>query len=203
MAQILYSYRNYPQADLSAMGSRVGELTFDNPVYLAAQPSVIALRAANTDYIRKAEIAKQGGKDRIESKNAQYGILLSCTDAVAADVVAIAKGDEALIVGAGFKIRAMSKPLTDLPRPSNLVAQFFPKEGSCELIFDKVRSINYYMIEGRTVGGEWRSIRHTTTPKSTVLHGFILGDRMEFRVQAMGSDGLVSEWSLPAEITIS
>ena len=30
-----------------------------------------------------------------------------------------------------------------------------------------------------------------------------LAARMEFRVQAMGSDGLVSEWSLPAEITIS
>ena len=69
MAQLLYSYRTFSQSDLSAMASRVGELTFNNPIYLAAKTSVTALRTANTEYIQKAEIAKQGGKDRIGDKN--------------------------------------------------------------------------------------------------------------------------------------
>ena len=203
MAQLLYSYRNCSQSEGSATASRIGELTYENPVYKDAQKSVIALRAANTDYIRKAEIAKQGGKDRIAEKNAQYKIVVACLDAVAADVIVIAQGDEAIITGAGFKVRTPGKSLTELPRPANLVAEFFPKEGSCQISFDKIEGINFYMIRACTVGGEWRMIKHTTTPSKTVLHGFVLGERMAFSVQAMGADGLVSEWSLPAEITIS
>ena len=203
MAQLLYSYRTFSQSDLSAMASRVGELTFNNPIYLAAKASVTALRTANTEYIQKAEIAKQGGKDRIGDKNDQYKILLDAMDLVAADVVILAKGDEDTITGAGFKVRTVGKPISELPRPVNVLAEFFPKEGSFELSFDKIKGINYYMIRGRVLGEEWQIIRHTTTPKSTILHGFTLGVRMEFAVQAMGSDGLVSDWSYPSEITIS
>ena len=203
MAQLLYSYRTFSQSDLSAMASRVGELTFNNPIYLAAKTSVTALRTANTEYIRKSEIAKQGGKDRIGDKNDQYKILLDAMDLVAADVVILAKGDEDTITGAGFKVRTVGKPISELPRPVNVLAEFFPKEGSFELSFDKIKGINYYMIRGRVLGEEWQIIRHTTTPKSTILHGFTLGVRMEFAVQAMGSDGLVSDWSYPSEITIS
>ncbi len=118
-----------------------------------------------------------------------------------------ANGDESVILAAGFDVRKPANHYTSLNAPTVLKMINETEKGVVSVMLEKVFGATVYGIEKRIVtegqpDTAWTNGDYTSACR-TKLTGLESGKTYQFKFRAIGSKGLVSEWSAAQEVLVS
>jgi hypothetical protein len=151
--------------------------------------------------------ALRGGSDRIEKRDKCREDVSNVLVNLSFSVAAFADNNDALIEASGFDL--VQKPSGRkknpiLEAPTGLYVTNVDKLGVVRLTWDSVEGSMMYAIEHQIEGSEiWYNGKYSTTPKDTVLEGYVPGQKVKFRLCSLGRTGVKSDWSSYVEIWIS
>ena len=142
----------------------------------------------------------------IEKDNCKAALLEQLsTTALLVDLQA--KGEESIILAAGFDVRKPASTYTNLNAPSVLKIINESEKGIVSVQLDKVLGATVYGIEKRIkIEGQpdavWTNGDYTSACK-TQLKSLESGKTYQFKFRAIGNKGLVSDWSAMQELLVS
>jgi hypothetical protein len=118
-----------------------------------------------------------------------------------------AKGDEAVILAAGFDVKKPAIAYTNLTPPNVLKIINESEKGVVTVQIEKVLGATVYGIEKRIISENqpdavWTNGDYTSACK-THLKGLESGKIYQFKFRAIGNKGLVSDWSAMQELLVS
>ena len=207
MAKISLSFKGYTESAKGTFASKVYQSMSTNALFVAFKPQVDELKVFLDALQIAAANAKNGGRDRIAEKN-------KCLDAVVAQLVILsnyvtilANGDEEVIWASGFDTQTVSSTTksTMLLPPTNLVVGNVDQmSGVVRLSWSPVRDARLYGIR-RMIGEDnvWQNGDYSSTPKETILSGFEPGTKVTFKIQALGTTGVKSDFSSAVFVWVS
>ena len=202
-SSVVYSFKSLPQAELSEFAANVIAKMTQDPQFVGLKPQVDALKAAYDLYQVAASNAKDGGKIATLEKNDRLEVLVFELSTVARYVDVLANESELVVLAAGFNVRKKATPVTELATPTNVIAKNLEQNGVARLSWAAVEGSTIYAIERRTKGTEsWRNGDYRGGI-SAQLEGLEINTTFEFRIMAIHSTGIKSNWSQPAEVLIS
>lgn len=173
-------------------------------------PTTIPTMAVFQTHITNAETkfaaavaAITAARTAVQAKRAAFDLMESDTSQLATDVENVANGDEEIILGAGFEVRAPSSPLGILPAPTGLVAVAGEFTGQLIATWDPVSGVKLYEVQNSSdpnLETGWAT-RGTTSKASIELNGLPRGGYCWVRVRAIGTAG-PGPWSGAAAKTV-
>jgi hypothetical protein len=197
-------FKNLPQADSIVFAKNVVQKMTANPLFAAFKAYIDAL-----ELIRKAfsdALITANNKDPvlIILKNQKRKEMDEQLDDVAELVNSLAKGDKAVILASGFDFIAEYKTITELLAPTGFKVTNVPDQpGKVKGSWDEVKGTNTYALEMRIKGTEiWEGCAFPSA-RSVVIKDLKLGSNVEFRVRALGTRGLMSDWSIIVDVWVS
>ena len=176
----------------------------DNPKFEFLLPTVTELKVRNTAFEVASANAADGGKKYTIIKNECFESMVNQLDDVADNVEFFAKGDEKVVLDAGFELLSVAKSINDIAMPVVEKAENDPEHTGAAIFKLKVdkNAVNTgveHQKEGDTV---WQNGIFTTSSVAVVTG--LQGDtRYDFRFYSNGRKGLQSDKTEPVSVLVS
>ena len=200
------AYRRLPHAEANSFGTTLYLKMSDNALFTSLKPMVDELKVANDILDVAIANAKEGGKASTIAKREKFDIVIDQMDELAIEVNRIAKGDEKIVLAAGFEVRttASRSSIDSLEAPTNLKAEDMPsKKGQAKISFKKDPNAVNTALEHQVQGEEtWLNGTYTTT-NSAVLTGLPSGKYVSVRIYSLGRKGLKSDTTEAVTVLVS
>lgn len=201
MKKVKLNLRERDDNNVSALAKAHGVKVDGTPAtYTNMEPVKAAydLLVADFDAKLAAEVAATTALAQAVAERKQSRADLEVAlNARAGRVDAIAKGDVAIIAGAGFEASDDPTPTSALETPGNVRVEMTTKTGENRVRWKPVEGAVTYVIECRDHGdtpGPWVQVKFSSASRVTVT-GLVPGKTYAFRVKAIGPNGLESGWS--------
>jgi hypothetical protein len=199
-------FRRLSQAGLATFAHNVVSLMTANPIYSSLLDQVNELKKRADAYSVALTNNVYGGRlDTIEKDRCLKEVLEQLM-VMAFLVDVLAKGNESIIVAAGFTVRKAPNSYTALAQPTILKLENEKESGVAYLELEKVEGATNYGIEKRIVvggvPGPWTNGDYTSAA-TKLLENLTPNSDYEVRLRAIGSKGLVSEWSSIVSVRVS
>lgn len=196
------SFKRMPQAKLSNFSVTVQTRMSANPLFIDFKTSVDELKVLNDAFSVAMTNAADGGKSLTIIKDRCLEAVKDKLTDLADDVERFAKGDEVIILDAGFEVRTEPVEIKTIDTPTNLAIINAPKTGEVKVTWKKEYGVvNYgilYQVQGDT---EWRNGTYSTSREVT-LSGFEPGKIVSAKIYAMGYRGLKSDATEPVSVMV-
>jgi hypothetical protein len=144
------------------------------------------------------QVLFHGGRIAYQAKRAKEVEVKAYIKEVAGYIQAQSNGEEALILSAGFEVRAKAKPVDQLQTVQNLRPVLTDVTGNAKLRWDsQPYATNYLVFCNATdpnVAAAWELVAYTSKSSYTV-EALVSAKFYYFRVQALGRKGLKSQVS--------
>jgi hypothetical protein len=200
---IVYSFKQLPQGELPTFTNNVIQRMSTDVRFKDLKPHVDMLKAKYDAYILALSAASDGGRTLIIEKNKRMEELINQLVAVTYFVNILANGDESIAVAAGFEVRRPSKPIEKLPKPEGLRVKNDEVSGAVRLACEKIPGAVNFAIEHLVKdAADWKNGKYTTRSE-VILPDYQPGSFVEFRIRALGRNGIESEWSSPVGVWVS
>ena len=202
--RIKRSYKRTPQANGVGFGKVVAQRIAEDPRFVSLLALGIVLKATINDYEIANGNAADGGKLLIRLKNDAYTAFIDALDDIADAVEMLAKGDDIIILAAGFELMADAKAITELPMPTGLEASNNnDRTGVANAKWKLEKGVINTGIEYQKVGEtEWKN-GGFSTGSTGVLTGLEAGAYHNVRVYFIGRKGLQSDPSDYVTVLVS
>jgi hypothetical protein len=120
-------------------------------------------------------------------------------NARAGNVEEKSKGDESVMISAGFMLRSAPTIISSLPAPDQVSATMGDAPGEIDVSCHRVARARTYVVEMREhsdteVPGAWSQVK-LSSRSSVTITGLTSGKRYAFRIKAIGPNDLESPWS--------
>jgi hypothetical protein len=200
-------FRRLSQAGLATFSSNVVNLMTTNPIFTSLTAEVTELNKRTEAYSVALTNNVNGGRLQTIEKDKCLKDVLDQLTITAFLVDVLANGDESVILAAGFSIRKAPTNYTYLAAPIILKAENEKAPGVAKIEIEKVAGATNYGIEKRIIvdgqpAGAWTNGEYTSSAKTTI-ENLQSNTDYEFRLRAIGSKGLVSEWSAMVSVRVS
>lgn len=196
------TFKRMPQAKVSIFSVSIFTRMSENPIFIEFKDTVAELKVLNDDLSIALSNAVDGGRPLTIIKDRCLDAVKSKLDDLADDVDRFSKGDEVIIMAAGFEVRAEPVEIKEISTPSNLVIVNAPKTGEVKLTWKREYGVvNYgilYQLQGET---EWRNGTYSTS-REVILTGFTPGSIVSAKIYAMGRRGLKSDATEPVSVMV-
>jgi hypothetical protein len=200
-------YKRMAQDALVTYVKNITKLMTADAQFASADTEVAKLDKLLADYEVALKENLIGGRITTILKNDSKKALIKQINGVAQLVTIIAEGSESVILAAGFDVAKSATQFNELEAPILLDVNNEKATGVATLHFEKVAGGKNYNIEHRIVvegvpATEWLNGEYATTARHRIK-GLECGKYHEFRIRAIGSRGLVSDWSNSVEVLVS
>jgi hypothetical protein len=203
----LNAFTRLSQDALAAYANQViTNMTIDKQ-FSTLKADVEVLKKSNDAYnIALANNINGGRIATLEKDNCKKELLNQLSN-VALLVDFQAKGDESIILAAGFDVRKPANSYSALTTPNVLKILNETEKGIVSVQLEKVLGATVYGIEKRVktegqLEAAWTNGDYTTACR-TQISGLDSGKTYQFKFRAIGSKGLVSDWSATQEVLVS
>jgi Fe-S-cluster formation regulator IscX/YfhJ len=203
MNLIIYSFKHLSQSAIGVFSNTVIQNMTNDAQFSSLKLQVDALKLTYEAFNVALAEASKGGKDRVEEKNTRFTQLINHLVEVALYVDLLAKGNEKVITASGYELRKPGKTTEKINKPENLIVKNNEVSGAIDLSWETVNGAVNYAIEHQVRGEtEWRNGKYTTR-KDTTLNGYEPGNFVDFRIRALGRNGLESEWTAAVGVWVA
>jgi len=172
-----------------------------NPAYTTPAPAVADMATAITAYgdlLEQIQAAKLLLKQLVSEKDTARADLELMLKNRAAYVQLTSNGNTALILSAGFPVRATPSPVGILPPPWGLRVDLNGTVGKMLIYWEPVLNARNYLVQQASivngVRSEWTLI-DVQGKTNLILNGMTVGMQYVFRVAAGGGSSGRSDWS--------
>ena len=192
---VLLSFKNYSLPEYLLFGDNVIQQTTTNDIFISLKPFIDPLKISHESFRNAFNAAKTGDAVAKEDRVVKYEADIVLMVALAKAVEKLANGSRAIITASGFKPSNAAQALSELATPENFKAYNLERKTSIYLVWNSVAKRVSYTIEMRVVGTEtWQTVA-TPTAANYTFDGLTRGTHLEFRVRAIGTRNIVSDWS--------
>ena len=198
------AFKSLPQSEILVFANTVFQKMTDDIQFVAFKASVDAMELVRKAYSDALTAASTKDPVLTILKNNKRKELDEQLDDLADFVNTLAKGDKAIVLASGYNFIAEAKQITELLAPTGLkVANVQDQPGKVKVSWNEVKGTINYVVEMRVKGEEaWVSCAFSSA-RSVVLKDLKLGANIEFRVRALGTRNLMSDWSIVADVWVS
>ena len=188
------SYKRIPQANGIAFAKVVGQRIADDPQFVDMLPLGVQLKVVVGTYEVAASNASDGGKKLILIKNEAYTPVMEQLDDLADAVEVFAKGDDIILLAAGFELIAEPKGVNELPIPTGLeVSNNVDRTGVANVKWKSEKGVINTGLEYQKIGETAWKNGGFSSGSSGVLTGLEGGAYYNIRVYFIGRKGLQSD----------
>ena len=208
MRQIyLGAFTKLPQGELPTYARNVVKLMTADAQFAPLSNAVAELKIRTEDFAQSLTENVNGGRLATLAKNKCKLALIAQLSELALLVDLQAKGDESVILCAGFDVRRPASFYTSLDAPLVLDIVNETTAGLATVTLGKVDGSTNYGIEKRIVvtgqpEGIWLNGDYSSACKFQ-FKGLESGKTYQFRFRAIGNKGLVSPFSSTVELLVS
>jgi hypothetical protein len=197
------SFKRMKESDLVTFTSVVIQKTTTDARYEFVRAEVETLKTSYEAYIVAISNATLGGSDRSAIKKACYEQVIKLLTTIGRLVEIKADGDDTFIKDAGFDTRATPTAIKSISTPFNLVVKNEDEDGVVRLTWKGASEALTFGIEYRTGDDQpWKNGSYTAA-HDFVMKNMPQGTRLECRVRGIGTNDLMSPWSVPASVYVS
>jgi hypothetical protein len=175
-----------------------------DPRFELLMPYVNELKARNTAYELANADAADGGKVLTRIKKDCYTALMNQLDDVADHVEFLAKGDELVVLAAGFELIQEPKSINDIATPVVLKVENDPDHSGAAFVkFKADKNAVNTGVEHQKVGETtWQNGVFSTSNTAT-LTGLEAGAYYNVRLYSNGRKNLQSDKTVPVMVLVS
>ena len=193
------AFKKLTQEALATFAINVVSLMSNDPQFASLSAAITDLKNCSDAYSTALTNSVNGGRLLIIEKNKCKKALLNQLSDTAFFVDVLAKGEESIILAAGFSVRKPNSSYTSLEAPLVLKLDNDIKKGVVNVQLEKVEGATVYGIEKCIVtpgepDGPWMNGDYTSALKFQMT-GLESGKTYLFRFRAIGFKGLVSAFS--------
>lgn len=199
---VLLSFKSLSQPDVILFTDNVIQQTSTNPIFASLKPFVDAAEPAYNAFRVAFNLAKMGGTLANLERDKKHKELLDVLALLANEVEKLANGSKAVIIASGFKPNNEPQSITELIAPTDFAVINLVPKGSIQLSWGTVMGKLNYTVEMRVFGEETWKVIATPSGRLLTLTDLVRGSHLEFRVRAAGTKGLISPWSLIADVFV-
>jgi hypothetical protein len=203
----LNAFTKLSQDALSVYANQVITSMTSNKQFSSLKTEIEALKKCYEAYSVALVNNINGGRIATLEKDNCKTALLEQLSSIALLVELLAKGEESIILAAGFSVRKAANSYSSLTPPSVLKITNESDKGIVTIQLEKVAGATVYGIEKRiktesSPDAGWTNGDYTSACR-TQLKGLESGKIYQFKFRAIGSKGLVSDWSAMQELLVS
>lgn len=199
---VLLSFKNLSEPELILFADNVIQKTSTNLIFAPLQSLVEPVRTGYDAFKISFNLARDGGSPLVADKGKKNKQLLVVLTDLAKGVDGIAKGDKDIIIASGFKPTNEPQTLESLGTPQNFKVYNETDNGVITQSWDRVEKRTGYILQMREFGTEtWTQVASPTAATYT-MKGLKRGLYLEFRVCAIGTRNIVSEWSVIKDVHV-
>lgn len=203
---VLIAFTKLGQDALSVYAYNVLTLMMSDEQFTSLDVDVAELKKCYDAYVLALNNNVNGGRVATIEKNKCKKVLTVQMSTVALLVNNLAKGDESIIMAAGFDVRKSSESYDSLAAPNVRKLINETTAGLVTVQLSKVAGATNYGIEKRIKpeGEEtaWMNGEYSSALKFQ-LTGLESGKTYQFHFRSIGNKGLVSPWSSILEVLVS
>ena len=200
------AFTDLPQDSLVTYVANSATLMAADPQFVSLTAQVAELKTRNEAYRAALTESVNGGRLTTIVKNKCKVAVLEQMSNICLLVEMLANGDESVILAAGLDVRKTPTKVTSLDAPTVLKITNVPMPGIVTVQLAKVEGAMNYGIERRMLVPDtdpvWQNGDYSSSLKME-LKGFELGKTYQIRFRAIGTKGLVSDWSTVQELLVS
>ena len=200
------AFQQLPQDSLVTYVANSATLMAADPQFVSLTAQVAELKTRNEAFRAALAESVNGGRLTTIAKNKCKAAVLEQMSNICLLVEMLANGDEGVILAAGLGVRKAPTKVTALDAPTVLKITNVPTPGIVTAQLAKVEGATNYGIERRMVVPDtdpvWQNGDYSSSLKME-LKGFESGKTYQIRFRAIGSKGLVSDWSAVQELLVS
>ena len=202
------AFKQLNQDGLAIYANNVITLMTANPIFASLSTNVAALKVCYDAYSTALTNNVNGGRISTIEKDKCKKVVENQLTEVALLVDILAKGEENMILAAGFNVRkAENASYTSLKAPNVIKVVNESDAGVVSIELEKVPGATNYGIEKRImVDGQpvtaWMNGEYSSACK-TQLKGLESGKIYQLHFRAIGNGGLVSPWSATTDLLVS
>ena len=198
MATIALKLNGRTVSDLIQFASSIHTKMLENNTVFAAPPITLADFKSAIDALATAQRATyDGGKSNTIARNEKLLTVRQNLISLATYVISVSNGDAGMIDMAGMPMKSKGpRRYETLDVPQN-VRSFMLREGMVGLKWSKVHNAKAYAVafcSDPLTGSEWETGMYNSGCNGSVSD-LTPGKKYWFRVRALGSQGLTSEWT--------
>jgi hypothetical protein len=203
MATIALKLHRRTVPGLIQFASSIQTKMLANNTIFATPPITMADFKSAIDALAEAQQATyDGGKSNTIARNEKLLTVKQNLISLAAYVISMSNGDAIIIDMAGMPIKTKGpRRYETLDAPESL-RTFMLREGTIGLKWSGVHNAKAYAVEfcpDPLTGTEWKSGMYNSGCNGSVS-GLTPGKTYWFRVRALGSQGLTSDWTAPMRL---
>lgn len=192
-----WNFARLSDALLIAFVRNVITLMTGNVNFTTPSPALTVVQTALDAFATSVQVALNGGRIAIATRNAARSELLSLLRQLASYVTGHCNNDIVVLLGSGFEAVRTPSPVTVPATPENVRLELTGISEELMLKFQRVYNAPNYSVETATSPeGPWED-RGVHSTSRVVLDGFTPGTVYWARVCANGAAG-ASGWSGPA-----
>lgn len=201
------AYRYKPHPETHSFGTTMYNSMNGNPLFASLKPMVDDFKVSNDAFGIAIANALIGGKPSTIIKKECYDVVIDKMDDIAVEVNKLAKGDEKIIMAAGFEVKSTSTRSVDyLETPTGLKADDVKgRKGFIKVGWDKdpdsVNTAIEYQVQGEA-DAPWQNGTYSTA-SSSLVSGLPSGKYVAVRIYSMGRKGLKSDTTEPVTVLVS
>ncbi len=198
------AFKSLSQSEIIVFATNVFSKMSSDPQFAFLKPDVDALDTVTKVYSDALSAASTKDSMLVLIKNTKLVELQDKLSELAAKVNEFAKGDKVIVKASGFDYIKDPKSLSELATPTGLeVDKVLKQSGKVKLSWDKVDGIINYVVEMRIKGEETWMTSAFPSARTVIIKDLKPGTNVEFRVRALGTRNLMSDWSQIVDIWIS
>lgn len=192
--RIKHAFKRMTQAKGVAFAKVIVQRVMEDPQFVGLVSKGEQLKITIATYEVAAANASDGGKKLILIKNEAYTPIMEQLDDLADAVEALAKGNDVIILAAGFELMAEPKAVNELPIPTGLELKNDPDHTGVAFVkWTSERGVTNTGIEYQKVGTtEWKNGGFSSA-STAILTGLESGAYYNIRVYFIGRKGLQSD----------
>ncbi len=185
-----YSLHRYGDGEFNVKTTVIENGLTNNPNFPTLATEVPIIKELHDRYASFLVKAEDGSHQDILNKNNARTALENQLKLTALLVQNISKGDESMILSAGFDVNRKATPIGTLPKPTNLTAKAGDNFGSLEISWDVIPGAYVYEIEyTESPRTETSKVTHISTSKhKCMIDGQKRGQAISVFVAGVGSD---------------
>jgi hypothetical protein len=197
------TFKRMKESELVTFTSVVIQKTTSDARYGFVRAEVDTLKTNYDAYIVAIANATLGGSDRYAIKKACYEQVIKLLTIIGRLVEIKADGDDSFIKDSGFETRASPSAIKSISTPFNLLVKNEDEEGVVRLTWKGASEALNFGIEYRTGDDQpWKNGSYTAA-HDFVFKNMPQGARLECRVRGIGTNDMMSPWSVPASVYVS
>ncbi len=202
MAKISINFLNDDSdADLLVNTGRVLDSMTSNPNFPTPDPTLAVVGTAHDEF-DAAVSGLDGSSDAFALRDVKRAALTAVMRDLAVYVQKASGGDLVKILSSGFPVQKERQPVAELDRPQNMRLSRPGMSGQLKARCTPVDNAVSYQWRWATTTAptNFTMVEPPTTAASVLLEGLTPGVYYTAQVRAIGTKGLMSEWSDPSTL---